>query len=70
MRDRGFGNRQQVRITNTHRPSFHIMNNSKHEALLKISVCFSNRGSPFLKRWMEFLEENADLRYPNAADLM
>ena len=29
----------------------------------------SSRGSKFLKRWVEFLEENADLRYPNAAEL-
>lgn len=28
-----------------------------------------SKGSKFLKRWMEFLEENADLRYPNIADL-
>ncbi|KAH8910955.1 P-loop containing nucleoside triphosphate hydrolase protein [Coniochaeta sp. PMI_546] len=27
------------------------------------------RGSPFLKRWMEFLEENADLRYPDVSAL-
>jgi hypothetical protein len=27
------------------------------------------RGSQFLKAWMEFLEENADLRYPNLADV-
>lgn len=27
------------------------------------------RGSPFLKKWIEFLEEEADLRYPNVADL-
>ncbi|ORY14438.1 DNA-binding protein SMUBP-2 [Clohesyomyces aquaticus] len=27
------------------------------------------RGSKFLKRWMEFLEEHADLRYPNLADV-
>jgi hypothetical protein len=27
------------------------------------------RGSKFLKSWMEFLEENADLRYPNLADV-
>ncbi|OCK84972.1 P-loop containing nucleoside triphosphate hydrolase protein [Lepidopterella palustris CBS 459.81] len=27
------------------------------------------RGSKFLKKWMEFLEENADLRYPNVSDL-
>jgi hypothetical protein len=31
------------------------------------NVCL--RGSPFLKAWMEFLEENADLRYPNLADV-
>lgn len=27
------------------------------------------RGSKFLKRWMEFLEEHADLRYPNVSDI-
>ncbi|KAK1830047.1 P-loop containing nucleoside triphosphate hydrolase protein [Podospora conica] len=27
------------------------------------------RGSAFLKSWMEFLEENADLRYPDVASL-
>ncbi|KAI9781046.1 MAG: hypothetical protein M1835_004368 [Candelina submexicana] len=27
------------------------------------------RGSKFLKKWMNFLEEEADLRYPNIADL-
>ncbi|EON69131.1 hypothetical protein W97_08317 [Coniosporium apollinis CBS 100218] len=27
------------------------------------------RGSSFLKRWTAFLEETADLRYPNASDL-
>ncbi|KAH6606623.1 DNA helicase [Trichoderma cornu-damae] len=27
------------------------------------------RGSKFLKKWMEFLEENADLRYPDAAEI-
>lgn len=26
-----------------------------------------SRGSAFLKKWMEFLEENADLRYPDLA---
>ncbi|CAK7267181.1 hypothetical protein SEPCBS57363_002468 [Sporothrix epigloea] len=25
------------------------------------------RGGPFLKRWMDFLEDNADLRYPDAS---
>ena len=30
---------------------------------------FSSRGNLFLKRWMNFLEENADLRYPDIADL-
>ncbi|PQE03376.1 hypothetical protein CJF30_00005498 [Rutstroemia sp. NJR-2017a BBW] len=28
-----------------------------------------SRGSKFLKRWMDFLEENADLRYPSVAEL-
>ncbi|EXJ77147.1 hypothetical protein A1O3_10305 [Capronia epimyces CBS 606.96] len=28
-----------------------------------------SRGSPFLKRWMKFLEDNADLRYPGLQDL-
>jgi DNA polymerase alpha-associated DNA helicase A len=28
-----------------------------------------NRGSKFLKNWMSWLEENADLRYPDAASL-
>ncbi|KIX96336.1 uncharacterized protein Z520_08114 [Fonsecaea multimorphosa CBS 102226] len=28
-----------------------------------------SRGSPFLKRWMKFLEDHADLRYPNIEDL-
>ncbi|EHK40822.1 uncharacterized protein TrAtP1_004182 [Trichoderma atroviride] len=27
------------------------------------------RGSKFLKKWMEFLEENADLRYPDATEV-
>ena len=27
------------------------------------------RGSAFLKRWMKFLEDNADLRYPDTAEL-
>ncbi|KAJ5724497.1 hypothetical protein N7493_006225 [Penicillium malachiteum] len=29
-----------------------------------------SRGSPFLKHWMDYLEENADLRYPDAGDLL
>ncbi|KAI9760237.1 MAG: hypothetical protein M1840_002580 [Geoglossum simile] len=28
-----------------------------------------SRGGPFLKRWMEYLEENADLRYPDVSIL-
>lgn len=30
---------------------------------------FFLRGSKFLKKWMEFLEENADLRYPDVAEV-
>jgi len=29
-----------------------------------------DRGSKFLKRWMDFLESNADLRYPNVSDVL
>lgn len=29
----------------------------------------TTRGSRFLKRWMEHLEEHADLRYPDIADI-
>ncbi|KAJ5103924.1 hypothetical protein N7532_004453 [Penicillium argentinense] len=29
-----------------------------------------NRGSSFLKHWMDYLEENADLRFPDAGDLL
>ncbi|XHG09849.1 hypothetical protein AWENTII_012886 [Aspergillus wentii] len=29
-----------------------------------------SKGSGFLKRWMEFLEEHADLRYPDAGELL
>ncbi|KAJ5239676.1 hypothetical protein N7468_004295 [Penicillium chermesinum] len=29
-----------------------------------------SRGSTFLKHWMDFLEEHADLRYPDAGDLL
>lgn len=33
-------------------------------------VLFSaNRGSKFLKEWMTFLEDNADLRYPDFTSL-
>jgi DNA polymerase alpha-associated DNA helicase A len=31
---------------------------------------FLGRGSKFLKDWMEHLEENADLRYPDLASLV
>ncbi|KAJ5584619.1 uncharacterized protein N7459_004419 [Penicillium hispanicum] len=29
-----------------------------------------SRGSSFLKHWMDYLEENADLRYPDASELL
>lgn len=37
--------------------------------LTKCLLLPRNRGSKFLKRWMEFLEDNADLRYPDLASL-
>lgn len=32
--------------------------------------CGIHSGSKFLKSWMEFLEENADLRYPDLDDVL
>jgi len=29
-----------------------------------------SRGSKFLRSWMEFLEEHADLRYPDVSDVL
>jgi DNA polymerase alpha-associated DNA helicase A len=34
-----------------------------------LTIWFYFRGSKFLKKWMEFLEENADLRYPDISTL-
>lgn len=39
---------------------------------LTAGVCVTDmecRGSKFLRAWMEFLEEHADLRYPNIAEV-
>jgi hypothetical protein len=35
----------------------------------KESTNEENRGSAFLKNWMAYLEENADLRYPTLDDI-
>ena len=37
--------------------------------LADCGVLWERRGSQFLRRWMDFLEENADLRYPDVAVL-
>jgi hypothetical protein len=39
-------------------------------SLMLIDMGYDCSGSSFLKHWMEFLEENADLRYPDAGDLL
>lgn len=36
---------------------------------LTLGLFSANRGSKFLKGWMTFLEDNADLRYPDFASL-
>lgn len=54
----GFGNNQEVSI---------LLNIVPSVALILILLI--ERGGNFLKRWMEFLEENADLRYPDASTL-
>ncbi|EER45641.1 insulin II gene enhancer-binding protein rip1 [Histoplasma capsulatum H143] len=37
---------------------------------LSFSGPLINSGNQFLRRWMDFLEENADLRYPDAGEYM
>ena len=36
---------------------------------LMLCVLKKYRGSHFLKKWMEFLEDKADLRYPDLSSL-
>ena len=43
----------------------HISGNESADCLLE-----TYSGSKFLKSWMDFLEENADLRYPNLDDIL
>lgn len=38
-------------------------------ARLTVDVSISGRGGKFLKRWMEFLQENGDLRYPDVDEV-
>ena len=44
--------------------SFYEMSSSR-KCLVSLIYMDSCRGSAFLKKWMEFLEDNADLRYPD-----
>lgn len=43
--------------------------NSTDDNELTLGLFSANRGSKFLKEWMTFLEDNADLRYPDFASL-
>lgn len=43
--------------------------NSTDDNELTLGLFSANRGSKFLKDWMTFLEDNADLRYPDFASL-
>ena len=64
--NRRLGNSQEVsegRGSSPHPPSFRPI------ILLVLTYLVVYRGSKFLKQWMEFLEENADLRYPDVASL-
>ncbi|GKZ39278.1 DNA-binding protein SMUBP-2 [Aspergillus brasiliensis] len=55
------GERRRLNVAMT-RPKRHLCICGDSETISK--------GSGFLKRWMAFLEENADLRYPDAGDLL
>ncbi|KAH3978908.1 hypothetical protein HBI25_092480 [Parastagonospora nodorum] len=60
-REVGFlGERRRLNVAMT-RPKRHLCVIGDSDTISK--------GSRFLKSWMEFLEENADLRYPNLADV-
>lgn len=45
------------------------MPNPTDDNELTLGLSSANRGSKFLKEWMTFLEDNADLRYPDVASL-
>ncbi|KAB8071795.1 P-loop containing nucleoside triphosphate hydrolase protein [Aspergillus leporis] len=55
------GERRRLNVAMT-RPKRHLCVCGDSETISK--------GSGFLKRWMAFLEEHADLRYPDAAELL
>ncbi|KAI2890775.1 hypothetical protein CBS76997_5128 [Aspergillus niger] len=55
------GERRRLNVAMT-RPKRHLCICGDSETISK--------GSGFLKRWMAFLEEHADLRYPDAGDLL
>ncbi|PWY73508.1 DNA helicase [Aspergillus eucalypticola CBS 122712] len=55
------GERRRLNVAMT-RPKRHLCICGDSETISK--------GSGFLKRWMGFLEEHADLRYPDAGDLL
>ncbi|KAF2028834.1 DNA-binding protein SMUBP-2 [Setomelanomma holmii] len=60
-REVGFlGEKRRLNVAMT-RPKRHLCVIGDSETISK--------GSKFLKAWMDFLEENADLRYPNLADI-
>lgn len=42
----------------------------KRMKLTSYRSCGFHSGSKFLKSWMDFLEENADLRYPDLDDVL
>jgi len=46
----------------------HVLHTFKSDSADCLLETYS--GSKFLKSWMDFLEENADLRYPNLDDIL
>jgi len=53
-------------------PAYHMRARASQECLKLTAYrsCGIHSGSKFLKSWMEFLEENADLRYPDLDDVL
>jgi hypothetical protein len=52
----------------THSP-WHPSRTASWDTVAQHAANVDSRGSKFLKSWMDFLEEHADLRYPNLADV-
>jgi hypothetical protein len=57
------------RAVTRHTACWHPSRTALSDTVAQYDANVPVRGSQFLKAWMGFLEEHADLRYPNLADV-